>query len=120
MGREGETWAQARAKRRSDQALSLDTPSGCWSEGAENSSVDAEERGVVIAVDRLRIAPIAVNATGNRTHDTQESLDICDVVWDFARKHLRTVESIGRKNGGVVLRSASREGYWLCLASKAQ
>jgi len=82
MGREGETWAQARAKRRSDQGdgrwgLSLDTPSGCWSEGAENSSVDAEERGVVIAVDRLRIAPIAVNATGNRKlHTTRKSRSV--------------------------------------------
>ncbi|KAH9167213.1 23S ribosomal RNA methyltransferase [Lactarius sanguifluus] len=165
----------------------LDAPSGHWSEGAEDASLGAEDRGVVIAVDRLRIAPIAgvhtlqadflapetapmveaiirakanpdgkadvilsdmaANATGNRTHDTQDSLDICHAVWNFTQKHLRTAESIGRKSGGVLLlkhfehpelqqfrklhlnpnfhnvlyikpdssRSASREGYWLCL-----
>jgi len=148
MGWQGETWAQARAKQISDQGdghwgLSLDAPSGQWSESAEDASVDAEDRGVVIAVDRLRIAPIAgvhtlqadflapetapmveaiirakanpdgkadvilsdmaANATGNRAHDTQDSLDICHAVWDFTRKHLRTAESIGRQNGGVLL-----------------
>ncbi|KAH9013615.1 23S ribosomal RNA methyltransferase [Lactarius deliciosus] len=192
MGWQGETWAQARVKQKLDQSdgrwgLSLDAPSGHWSEGAEDASVGAEDRGVVIAVDRLRIAPIAgvhtlqadflapetapmveaiirakanpdgkadvilsdmaANATGNRTHDTQDSLDICHAVWNFTQKHLRTAESIGRKSGGVLLlkhfehpelqqfrklhlnpnfhnvlyikpdssRSASREGYWLCL-----
>jgi len=148
MGWQGETWAMAKAKQTSDQGdgrwgLSFDAPSGNWSEGAEDASVDAEGRVVVIAVDRLRMAPIAgvhtlqadflapetapmveaiirakanpdgkadvilsdmaANATGNRTHDTQDSLDICHAVWDFTRKHLRTAESIGRKNGGVLL-----------------
>ena len=148
MGWQGEAWAHARAKQRLDQddqrwGLSLDAPNEPWSEGAEDANVNAGGRGVVIAVDRLRIAPIAgvhtlqadflapetapmveaiiraksnpdgkadvilsdmaANATGNRTHDTQESLDICHAVWDFTRKHLRTAESIGRKSGGVLL-----------------
>jgi len=100
-------------------------------------------RGVVVAVDRLRIPPIpgvhtlqadflvpetalmleaiirakanpdgqadvilsdmAANATGNRTRDTQDSLDICHAVWDFTIKHLRTAQSVGRRAGGVLL-----------------
>ncbi|KAI0294096.1 23S ribosomal RNA methyltransferase [Multifurca ochricompacta] len=123
--------------------LGLNAPGEHWSEDAKDINVGAEGRGVVIAVDRLRIAPIpgvhtlqadflapetapmveaiirakanrdgkadvilsdmAANATGNRTHDTQDSLDICHAVWDFTRKHLRTAQSIGRKSGGVLL-----------------
>ncbi|KAI0245934.1 23S ribosomal RNA methyltransferase [Lactifluus subvellereus] len=148
MGWQGERWAQARTKRRSEQGdglwgLSINAPSEHWSEGAEDANAETEGRGVVIAVDRLRIAPMpgvhtlqadflapetapmveaiirakanpdgradvilsdmAANATGNRTHDTQDSLDICHAVWDFTRKHLRTAQSIGRKRGGVLL-----------------
>ena len=150
MGWQGEAWAHARAKRRSDQGddgrwgLSLDAPSEHWSDSAEGGEdVEMRGRGVVIAVDRLRIAPMpgvhtlqadflapetasmveaiicakanpdgkadvilsdmAANSTGNRTHDTQDSLDICNAVWDFTTKHLRTAKSIGRKSGGVLL-----------------
>ena len=150
MGWQGETWAHARMKRRSDQGdgrwgLSLDAPSERWSDSAGGADVETETegRGVVIAVDRLRIEPMpgvhtlqadflapetaplveaiirakanpdgkadvilsdmAANATGNRTHDTQDSLDICHAVWDFTTKHLRTAKSIGRKSGGVLL-----------------
>ena len=149
MGWQGESWAHVRTKRRSDQGdgqwgLNLDAPSGRWSDSAD-ADVDSEagDRGVVIAVDRLRIAPMpgvhtlqadflapetaslveaiicakanpdgkadvilsdmAANASGNRTHDTQDSLDICHAVWDFTTKHLRTAESIGRRSGGVLL-----------------
>ncbi|KAH9979811.1 ribosomal RNA methyltransferase FtsJ domain-containing protein [Russula compacta] len=145
----GERGAHARTKQSSDQGvgrwgLSVGAPSEHWSEGAEDAAdVEAEGRGVVIAVDRLRIAPLpgvhtlqadflapetapmveaiirakanpdgkadvilsdmAANATGNRTRDTQDALDICHAVWDFTRKHLRTAQSIGRKSGGVLL-----------------
>jgi 23S rRNA (uridine2552-2'-O)-methyltransferase len=149
MGSEGEAWANARTKRKSDQdydgrwGLSLDAPSGRWSDSAEDADVETGGRGVVIAVDRLRIVPIvgvhtlqadflapetaalveamicakanpdgkadvilsdmAANATGNPTHDTQDSLDICHAVWNFTTKHLRTAKSIGRESGGVLL-----------------
>jgi 23S rRNA (uridine2552-2'-O)-methyltransferase len=148
MGWQGEAWAHARTKRRSDEGdgrwgLSLDAPSERWSDSAGGADVETGGRGVVIAVDRLRIAPMlgvhtlqadflapetaslveaiicakanpdgkadvilsdmAANATGNRTHDTQDSLDICHAVWDFATRHLRTAKSIGRKSGGVLL-----------------
>jgi 23S rRNA (uridine2552-2'-O)-methyltransferase len=149
MGWQGEAWAHARTKRRSDQGddgrwgLSLGAPSESWSDSAEGADVETGGRGVVIAVDRLRIAPMpgvhtlqadflapetaqlveaiicakanpdgkadvilsdmAANTTGNRTHDTQDSLDICHAVWDFTTKHLRTAKSIGRKSGGVLL-----------------
>jgi 23S rRNA (uridine2552-2'-O)-methyltransferase len=120
-------------------------PSEHWSDGVEGDGADAEGegKGVVIAVDRLRIAPLpgvhtlqadflapetapmveaiirakanpegkadvilsdmAANSTGNRTRDTQDSLDICQAVWDFTSKHLRTAEGIGRGRGGVLL-----------------
>jgi len=150
MGWQGEAWAHARAKQRLDQGdgrwgLNLDAPSEHWSDNAGDADVEARGRGrgVVIAVDRLRIAPMpgvhtlqadflapetapmveaiiraksnpdgkadvilsdmAANATGNRTHDTQDSLDICHAVWDFTVEHLRTAKSIGRKGGGVLL-----------------
>lgn len=148
MGWQGESWADARSRRRSDQGdgrwgLSLDAPSEGWSDGAEDAELETRGRGVVIAVDRLRMAPMpgvhtlqadflapetaslveaiicakanpdgkadvilsdmAANATGNRTHDTQNSLDICHAVWDFTTKHLRTAKSVGRKGGGVLL-----------------
>lgn len=145
-------WApHSRTRRRSDRGddgrwgLRLDAPSEHWSEGAEASRTDVsgEDRGVVIAVDRLRIPPMpgvhtlqadflapetapmveaiirakanpegkadvilsdmAANSTGNRTRDTQDSLDICHAVWDFTSKHLRTAQSIGRRRGGVLL-----------------
>ncbi|KAI9512551.1 23S ribosomal RNA methyltransferase [Russula earlei] len=179
MGWRGEMGAHARSKRGSEP------DAGRW-----GLSLDAPSRGVVIAVDRLRMAPIpgvhtlqadflapetapmveaiirakanldgkadvilsdmAANATGNSTRDTQSSLDICHAVWDFTSRHLRTAHSIGRKRGGVLLlkhfehpellqfrkfylnpnfhnvlyikpdssRSASREGYWLCIGFK--
>jgi 23S rRNA (uridine2552-2'-O)-methyltransferase len=46
---------------------------------------------------------MATNATDNRTHDTQDSLDICHAVWDFTTKHLQTAQSVGRRAGGVLL-----------------
>jgi len=143
--------ARLRTRRRPDRGhdghwgLRLGAPSEHWSEGVEGGGedVDSEGKGVVIAVDRLRIAPIpgvhtlqadflapetapmveaiirakanpegkadvilsdmAANATGNRTRDIQDSLDICHAVWDFTSKHLRTAQSIGRRRGGVLL-----------------
>jgi 23S rRNA (uridine2552-2'-O)-methyltransferase len=125
--------------------LNLNAPSERWSDSAEGANDVAKggRGGVVIAVDRLRIAPMpgvhtlqadflapetallveaiirakaypdgkadvilsdmAANATGNRIHDIQDSLDICHAVWDFTTKHLRTAKSIGRKGGGVLL-----------------
>ena len=143
--------AHPRTGRRSDRGddgqwgLRLGAPSERWSDGVEGdvADVEGEGKGVVIAVDRLRITPLpgvhtlqadflapetapmveaiirakanpegkadvilsdmAANSTGNRTRDTQDSLDICHAVWDFTSKHLRTAESIGRRRGGVLL-----------------
>jgi 23S rRNA (uridine2552-2'-O)-methyltransferase len=144
-------WAHPHTRRRSERngdrrwGLGIGAPSGHWSEGTEGyaAEVGGEGRGVVIALDRLGIAPIpgvytlradflapetapmveaiirakanpdgkadvvlsdmAANATGNRTRDTQDSLDICHAVWDFTSRHLRTAMSIGRRTGGVLL-----------------
>ena len=40
---------------------------------------------------------MAANFTGNRTRDVQASLDICDAVLSFAKRHLR----IGNSNRRV-------------------
>ncbi|KAF8970964.1 ribosomal RNA methyltransferase FtsJ domain-containing protein [Flammula alnicola] len=93
------------------------------------------------------LSDMAANVSGNGTHDTQSSLEICEAAFDFARHHLRTAKSIGRWRGGVLIikffahpslqrfraeklkpnfnnvhfikpdasRSASREGYFVCL-----
>ncbi|KAI0064846.1 23S ribosomal RNA methyltransferase [Artomyces pyxidatus] len=133
--------------------IDLGAAPGGWSQVAaawiEGTSVVAEStladdgRGVVIAVDRLRMLPIvgvhtlqmdflspdassiigsllrekaneggkadvilsdmAANTTGNRVTDVQNAMDISEAVWQFARSHLRTAESIGRRRGGVLL-----------------
>jgi len=153
-GEAGGHGARAR-RRRTNQSkgndgrwgLRVDARSELWSDTAHRAEEEIESRGegrgVVVAVDRLRITPIpgvhtlqadflapetalmleaimrakanpdgkadvilsdmAANATGNRTHDTQDSLDICHAVWDFTSKHLRTAQSVGRRAGGVLL-----------------
>lgn len=49
------------------------------------------------------LSDMAANVSGNKTHDIQSSLDICEAVFHFAKWNLRSAESIGRKKGGVLL-----------------
>ncbi len=49
------------------------------------------------------LSDVAANVSGNRTHDVQSSLEICEAVFQFAKWNLRSAESIGRKKGGVLL-----------------
>jgi len=49
------------------------------------------------------LSDMAANVSGNRTHDVQSSLEICEAVFQFAKWNLRSAESIGRKKGGVLL-----------------
>jgi len=49
------------------------------------------------------LSDMAANSTGNDTRDITSSLEICKSVYDFASQHLQTAESIGRRNGGVLL-----------------
>ncbi|KAF5360769.1 hypothetical protein D9756_004695 [Leucocoprinus leucothites] len=49
------------------------------------------------------LSDMAANSTGKSTRDVESSLEICESVFDFATQHLRTAESIGRSNGGVLL-----------------
>ncbi|TFK28539.1 ribosomal RNA large subunit methyltransferase J [Coprinopsis marcescibilis] len=49
------------------------------------------------------LSDMAANASGHTTRDIECSLRICEAVLDFAHRHLRTAESIGRKRGGVML-----------------
>ncbi|KAF8645367.1 hypothetical protein AX16_007870 [Volvariella volvacea WC 439] len=49
------------------------------------------------------LSDMAANATGNVTKDVESSLEICEAVFTFAKQHLRTAESIGRRKGGVLL-----------------
>ena len=49
------------------------------------------------------LSDMAANTSGNDTHDSQSSLEICEAVFDFAVRNLRSAESIGRRKGGVLL-----------------
>ena len=49
------------------------------------------------------LSDMAANATGNDTSDIEASLRICEAVLEFAKRHLKTADSIGRRNGGVML-----------------
>lgn len=49
------------------------------------------------------LSDMAANFTGNRVRDVEASMDINNAVFEFARRHLRTAASIGRRQGGVLL-----------------
>ncbi|KAH6903838.1 ribosomal RNA large subunit methyltransferase J [Coprinopsis sp. MPI-PUGE-AT-0042] len=46
---------------------------------------------------------MAANVSGNDTRDIECSLQICEAVLDFAKRHLRTLQAVGRKRAGAVL-----------------
>ncbi|KAM6499259.1 ribosomal RNA large subunit methyltransferase J [Amanita muscaria] len=60
---------------------------------------DGSSGGLVDVV----LSDMAANASGNDTRDVESSLEICSTVLEFAERHLRTAESIGRTKGGVLL-----------------
>jgi 23S rRNA (uridine2552-2'-O)-methyltransferase len=49
------------------------------------------------------LSDMAANVSGNDAHDIEQSLRICEAVFEFAQRNLRTAESIGRRRGGVLL-----------------
>jgi len=49
------------------------------------------------------LSDMAANVSGNVAHDIEASLEICEAVFDFASKNLRSAQSIGRRKGGVLL-----------------
>ena len=49
------------------------------------------------------LSDMAANTTGNHVHDSQSSLEICEAVFDFATRNLRTADEVGRARGGVLL-----------------
>ncbi|KAI1789336.1 S-adenosyl-L-methionine-dependent methyltransferase [Ganoderma leucocontextum] len=49
------------------------------------------------------LSDMAANFTGNTTADVESSMAICESVFEFACRHLRTAESIGRKGGGALV-----------------
>ena len=49
------------------------------------------------------LSDMAANTSGNDAHDSQSSLEICEAVFDFATRNLRTANSTGRRKGGVLL-----------------
>lgn len=49
------------------------------------------------------LSDMAANVSGNVAHDIEASLGICEAVFDFASKNLRSAQSIGRRKGGVLL-----------------
>lgn len=49
------------------------------------------------------LSDMAANITGNSVHDSQSSLEICEAVFEFAKRNLRTANEVGRPKGGVLL-----------------
>jgi len=49
------------------------------------------------------LSDMAANTSGNTVHDSQSSLEICEAVFEFATRNLRTADEIGRRKGGVLL-----------------
>ena len=49
------------------------------------------------------LSDMAANASGNDTRDIESSLEICNALFEFTKRKLRTAESIGRRKGGVLL-----------------
>lgn len=49
------------------------------------------------------LSDMAANVSGNVAHDIEASLEICEAVFNFASKNLRSAQSIGRRKGGVLL-----------------
>lgn len=51
----------------------------------------------------LILSDMAANASGTGVRDIQSSLDICESVYNFAARNLRTVDETGDTRGGVLL-----------------
>ena len=49
------------------------------------------------------LSDMAANTSGNTVHDSQSSLEICEAVFEFATRNLRTADEVGRRKGGVLL-----------------
>ena len=49
------------------------------------------------------LSDMAANTFGNDMHDIQSSLEICEGVYDFATRNLRTADDVGEQKGGVLL-----------------
>jgi len=49
------------------------------------------------------LSDMAANLSGNDTRDIESSLEICNAVFEFAKRNLRTAESTGRRNAGILL-----------------
>ncbi|TCD67703.1 2' O-ribose methyltransferase [Steccherinum ochraceum] len=64
-----------------------------------NALLPAESHGKVDVI----LSDMAANFSGHRVRDVEASLDICNAVFEFTARHLRTAASIGRTKGGVLL-----------------
>ena len=49
------------------------------------------------------LSDMAANFTGNTTADIEACLAICESVFEFVKRHLRTAESVGRRRGGALV-----------------
>ncbi|KZT01865.1 23S ribosomal RNA methyltransferase [Laetiporus sulphureus 93-53] len=49
------------------------------------------------------LSDMAANVTGNRAHDIESCLDVCTAAANFARRHLRNAEDVGRRKAGVLI-----------------
>ena len=49
------------------------------------------------------LSDIAANMSGNTIKDTESSLDVCNAVWQFVTKHLKTEKDYSRELGGALV-----------------
>ncbi|OSX62925.1 hypothetical protein POSPLADRAFT_1046295 [Postia placenta MAD-698-R-SB12] len=49
------------------------------------------------------LSDMAANISGNKTHDVESCLDVCNAAATFARKHLIAAEDVSRTHGGVLV-----------------
>ncbi|KAF5313828.1 hypothetical protein D9619_013015 [Psilocybe cf. subviscida] len=84
--------------------------------GVESIKADFLQDSTTRLVQKLLVGPrnpfgradvvlsdMAANVSGNDAHDIEQSLRICEAVFEFAQRNLRTADSIGRRRGGVLL-----------------
>ncbi|KAI0315416.1 FtsJ-like methyltransferase-domain-containing protein [Amylostereum chailletii] len=75
--------------------------------------LDPDAEGVIAEVLRrdgiedgkadVVLSDMAANMTGNRISDTESSLEICNAVMEFCKKHVRSAQDEGHRHGGSLL-----------------
>ena len=68
-----------------------------------NALLTDDEHGGRVGKADVILSDMAANFSGNRLHDVESSLRICEAVFEFTKRHMRTAHEIGRLRGGVLV-----------------